>query len=42
MIYGQRITVEFLEKIRDELRFDSVDELVAQIQKDVDYAKSKF
>lgn len=34
-IYGQRMELEFVEKIRDELKFNSVDELKAQIQKDL-------
>lgn len=42
MIYGKKITVEFLSKIRDELHFDSVDELVVQIEKDVVFAREYF
>ncbi len=42
IIYGRKITVEFLHKIRDELKFDSVDELVVQIKKDVVMAKHYF
>lgn len=42
VIYGERITVEFLHKIRDELRFDSVDALVVQMQQDVMIARSYF
>lgn len=34
-IYGQRITVEFCQKIRDEKKFASIEELKAQIAKDV-------
>lgn len=41
-IYGRKITVEFLEKIRDELRFNSVPELIMQIEKDVVKAKAYF
>lgn len=41
-IYGKNITVEFLLKIRDELHFDSVPELVTQIKKDVEVAKNYF
>ena len=41
-IYGHRITVEFLLKIRDELHFDSVPELIIQIKKDVEIAKNYF
>lgn len=38
-LYGKRITVEFLQKIRDEKRFDSIDALCAQIQFDIQHAK---
>lgn len=38
-LYGQRISIEFIEKIRDEQRFSSVAELSAQIQKDILAAK---
>lgn len=34
-IYGQDIRLEFTERLRDELRFDSVEELVEQIRRDV-------
>ena len=34
-IYDQDIRVDFLHKIRDERRFDTVDELVAQMQDDI-------
>ncbi|MBE0647033.1 MAG: riboflavin kinase [Bacteroidales bacterium] len=33
-IYGQNISIRFLERIRDELRFNSLDELVRQMEKD--------
>ena len=35
-IYGKIITVEFLEKIRDDKKFESIDELKKQIEKDID------
>ena len=38
-VYGQRICVEFIEKIRDEEKFDSVDDLKEQISRDVQSAK---
>jgi riboflavin kinase / FMN adenylyltransferase len=41
-IYGQRIRVEFLEKIRSEQRFDGIDALQQQIQRDRHYAGSYF
>ncbi|MCD6047995.1 MAG: riboflavin biosynthesis protein RibF [Gammaproteobacteria bacterium] len=37
-LYAQRIQVTFLHKLRDEKRFDSLDALKFQIQKDVDEA----
>lgn len=33
-IYGQRLDVQFVAKLRDELHFDSLDELVEQMKKD--------
>lgn len=38
-LYGQNITVEFKQKIREEQRFDSFDLLREQIQKDIQQAK---
>lgn len=40
-IYGEEICVEFVERIRDEQKFDSVDKLIEQINKDLMYLKSK-
>jgi riboflavin kinase / FMN adenylyltransferase len=37
---GDSITVEFWERLRDEVRFDSVDELVAAISDDVERTRS--
>ena len=33
-IYGQNVTVNIIERIRDEEKFSSVDELIAQMKKD--------
>lgn len=41
MIYGEELKVYFIEKIRGEMKFDSVEKLVAQIKKDEDFAMSK-
>jgi len=41
-IYGERLTVEFLHKIRDEETFESVDDLIAQIKQDVVAARHYF
>ena len=38
-LYGQRVHVEFIQKVRDEMRFDSMPLLQAQIQKDIEVAK---
>ena len=34
-LYGQRVRVEFLQRLRDERRFSSADELVVQVEEDV-------
>ena len=34
-IYGQNLKLEFVSRIRDELKFDSVDALIQKIQEDV-------
>jgi riboflavin kinase/FMN adenylyltransferase len=34
-VYGQQATVAFVERLRDEIRFDSADDLAKQIAKDV-------
>ena len=41
-IYGKRIKVEFVKKIRDEKKFDSLDDLKKQIAKDVKTAKEQL
>ena len=38
-IYGEEIQVDFIRRIRDEARFDSVAQLITQIQKDVEWAR---
>lgn len=38
-IYGDEIQVYFVKRIRDEIRFSSVRELVLQIQKDIEWTK---
>ena len=39
-IYGQRLSIEPLLKIRDEKKFESVDQLIQQIEADVKTAKA--
>lgn len=38
-IYGQPITVKFIDRIRDEKRFSGVEALIEQIRQDVDLAR---
>ncbi len=38
-IYGSYVEIHFLEKIRDEIAFKSLDELVTQIERDIAQAK---
>ena len=39
-IYGETIHVDFIEHIRSEVKFDSVDDLVAQMNEDTENARS--
>jgi riboflavin kinase / FMN adenylyltransferase len=39
-LYGERARVRFVARLRDELRFDSVDDLVRQMASDVDEARA--
>ncbi len=41
-LYGAEISLYFHERIRDEKRFDSPEELIKQINRDVDLAKEFF
>jgi len=41
-IYGKRIAVRFLSKLRDEAKFSSVDALVAQMDRDAQRAREYF
>jgi riboflavin kinase/FMN adenylyltransferase len=38
-LYGVHVAIEFADRIRGQARFDSVDDLVAQIRQDVDAAR---
>lgn len=40
-LYDKNAEVEFLEKIRDDIKFDSIDNLIVQINKDIDYVKGR-
>ena len=39
-IYGQLIRLEFIKLLRDEEKYDTVDELLVQIAKDVEITRS--
>lgn len=39
-IYGENLDIEFLVKVRDENKFSTVNELIAQIKMDVEFAKN--
>jgi riboflavin kinase/FMN adenylyltransferase len=39
-LYGERAKVRFVERLREEAKFDSVDALITQMGKDVDQARS--
>ncbi|QRN04269.1 bifunctional riboflavin kinase/FAD synthetase [Legionella sp. MW5194] len=41
-LYGEFLQVFFLHKLRDEKKFSSIDELIAQIQDDIVAAKAAF
>lgn len=41
-LYGKHITVEFRDRLRDEMRFASVDLLIQQIHKDIALARSRL
>ncbi|MBL4934889.1 bifunctional riboflavin kinase/FAD synthetase [Clostridium sp. YIM B02515] len=40
-IYDENIKVYFIEKMRDEIKFDSLDDLIRQLEKDKFYAESQ-
>ncbi|HSG41593.1 MAG TPA: bifunctional riboflavin kinase/FAD synthetase [Anaerolineales bacterium] len=39
-IYGEILQLEFIERFRDELKFDTVDALIKQIEQDVEWARN--
>lgn len=41
-LYGRRVSIEFVKKLRDEAHFASLDELAAQIARDCDEARAVF
>jgi riboflavin kinase/FMN adenylyltransferase len=41
-LYGRRLSIEFVKKLRDEANFASLDELAAQIRRDCEAARNHF
>ncbi|SIS89903.1 MULTISPECIES: bifunctional riboflavin kinase/FAD synthetase [Alicyclobacillus] len=41
-LYGQRLRVSFLRRIRDEMKFDGLEALKAQIARDCEFARAVF
>ena len=41
-LYGKQLRVEFVDRLREEKRFDSVKELTAQISRDIERAQTLF
>ena len=41
-IYGKEINVEFLDKVRDEIKFESLDDLKEQVLKDKKYVLENY
>lgn len=41
-VYGEYMAVEFLDRIRDEVKFETIDELLSQVDKDIKSAKEKI
>jgi len=39
-IYGQEIKIEFISKVREEQKFESLDKLIQQLKNDEDYCRS--
>lgn len=39
-LYGKKIRVEFIEKLRDEVKFDGLDDLVIQMNRDAEQARA--
>ena len=41
-IYGEKIKLHFLEKIRNEIKFNDQKELIKQMNLDISYIKKNF
>ena len=42
LIYGKKITLQFMNRLRDEIKYDSLEELVAQINDDVSKTRNSL
>ena len=40
-IYGQPLLIEFMRRLRGEQRFDTVEDLVAQVHRDIDAVRAE-
>jgi riboflavin kinase/FMN adenylyltransferase len=40
-LYGREVRLDFLDRLRDEMRFPSVEELKAQVSRDIAAARSR-
>jgi riboflavin kinase/FMN adenylyltransferase len=41
-LYGMTVRIEFYKRLRPEIKFDTIEQLKAQIQKDIDNARAYF
>lgn len=41
-IYGEELTIVFKNKIRNEIKFDTVDDLIAQIRSDIEDIRNRY
>lgn len=41
-LYGECVRVEFLERIRDEIKFPDIETLKSRVEKDIEYVKTKY
>ena len=41
-IYGEKITLQFMNRLRDEIKYDSLEELIAQINDDVSKTRNSL
>ena len=42
LIYGEKITLQFMNRLRDEIKYDSLEELIAQINDDVSKTRNSL